>query len=262
MSANRVLTLLTDFGEQDVYVAVLKGAIAQVNPKLVIIDLTHHIPPQDLGSARFNLANAYPYFPAETVHIAIVDPGVGGQRRAIALQLANGFLVGPDNGIFSGVLDHYPAIAAVELDNADYWRVPLPSFTFHGRDIFATVGAYLASGVPLTDLGRAIDPSTLVHLPLPPLLQTGSSIQGVIQYIDRFGNLITNIPAHRVENQSWFVQIDAHTIPGNQTYADVPIGAVLALVGSHGWVEIAVNQGNAQAQLQVPLGASIQVCFE
>ncbi|MCY7320267.1 MAG: SAM-dependent chlorinase/fluorinase, partial [Phormidesmis sp. CAN_BIN36] len=131
-----ILTLLSDFGLSDVYVAVMKGAIAQINSALTVIDLTHQVLPQDIATARFHLMNAYPYFPAGTVHVAVVDPGVGSLRRAIAIQLESGFLVAPDNGLVSGVLSQNSAIAAVELTNPFYWRTASPSTTFHGRGGF------------------------------------------------------------------------------------------------------------------------------
>ena len=173
MKQPHVLTLLTDFGLSDCYVGVMKGVIAQVNASLNVIDLTHQIPPQNVALARFALMTAFPYFPVGTVHVAVVDPGVGGTRRAIALAVGedaaqpSGFLVGPDNGLFSGVLTTYPAIAAVELTEPQYWRSPTPSATFHGRDIFAPVGAYLANGVPLNEVGQSIAPETLVSLDVP-----------------------------------------------------------------------------------------------
>jgi S-adenosyl-L-methionine hydrolase (adenosine-forming) len=251
MTTSGILTLLSDFGDRDVYVGVMKGAIAQINPALTVVDLTHHIPPQNLMAARFNLMNAFPYFPQGTVHVAVVDPGVGSQRRAIAIELPQGFLVGPDNGIFSGILEHYPAIAAVELDNVQYWRSPTPSSTFHGRDIFAPVGAHLASGCRLNDVGRAIAPTSLVHLPLAPLEQTATGFVGCLQYIDHFGNLVTNIPGHLVQHHSWSVTVGATQIASHTTYAAVASGDLLALVGSHGWVEIAVSNGSAKEQLQI-----------
>ncbi len=158
MLENRLVTLLTDFGLSDVYVGVMKGVITQINPRLRVVDLTHQIPPQNITAARFSLMNAYPYFPKGTVHVAVVDPGVGSHRRAIAIQLDSGFLVGPDNGLFSGVLSQTKVIAVVELTNPEYWQTSAPSQTFHGRDIFAPVGAHLASGVPLKQLGETIDP--------------------------------------------------------------------------------------------------------
>jgi len=267
----RSLTLLTDFGLQDVYVGVMKGAIAQINPTLNIIDLTHQIPPQNIAAGRFHLMSAYPYFPPKTVHVAVVDPGVGSGRRAIAIQLQAGFLVGPDNGLFSGILDQHEAIAAVELTNSDYWRTAEPSATFHGRDIFAPVGAHLASGVSLEKLGATIDLSSLKQLSLVACVRMAGKITGTIQHIDHFGNLITNIPGSEVANQevankSWSVAIGEMTIgemtiPGKQTYSDVPKGSLLALVGSHGWVEIAVNGGSAQSQLRFDIGRTIQILY-
>jgi S-adenosylmethionine hydrolase len=257
-----LITLLSDFGDRDVYVGVMKGVIAQINPKLTVIDLTHQIPPQNIAAARFCLMNASAYFPNGTVHVAVVDPGVGGIRRAIALQLADGFLVGPDNGIFSGVLSQSPAIGAVELTNSQYWRTQQPSRTFHGRDIFAPVAAHLASGVSLKELGIEIDPALLVKLDLAECSQTEIGVVGCLQYIDHFGNLISNISASYVQGKTWYVKAAGLTIRGCETYADVQVGHVIALVGSHGWVEIAINSGNAQTQLQMQLGDRVEVCFE
>lgn len=253
-----VLTLLTDFGWQDVYVGVMKGVIARINPDLQVIDLTHEIPPQNISAGRFCLLNAYSYFPERTVHVAVVDPGVGSKRRGVAIEFAGGFLVGPDNGLFSGILSQCPIIAAVELTNSDYWLSSNPSQTFHGRDIFAPVGAYLASGVTLSQMGKSIDPTSLVSLPLPSLQITENTITGFIQYIDHFGNLITNIPAEMV-NQSWSIKVRETVIAIAQTYSEVEQGAVVALVGSHNWLEIAVNQGNAQKKLQLDWGDPITI---
>jgi len=220
LNQRSLVTLLSDFGDRDVYVGVMKGIIAQINPEIRVIDLTHQIPPQDIAAARFCLMNASPYFPDGTVHIAVVDPGVGSQRRAIAVEFAGGFLVGPDNGIFSGVLSQSPAVAAVELTNSNYWRTPEPSCTFHGRDIFAPVGANLASGVPLKELGQEIDIETLLKLDIGECQKTSRGWLGCIQYIDHFGNLISNIPGNYVEGKTWEVQIAGLTIPGCETYSN------------------------------------------
>lgn len=266
MPENRIdrqplVTLLSDFGDRDVYVGVMKGVIAQINSQIRVVDLTHQIPPQDLAAARFSLMNAYPYFPVGTVHVAVVDPGVGSRRRAIAVEFAQGFLVGPDNGIFSGVLSQSPAIAAVELTNLNFWRTPQPSKTFHGRDIFAPVGAYLASGAPLKQLGQEIDPASLAKLDIDECQQTTTGVVGCIQYIDGFGNLASNIPGSYVEGKTWQVQAAGLNIPGCETYSNVKVGEAIALVGSHGWVEIAVNSGNAHLQLQLNLQDTLHVLF-
>jgi S-adenosyl-L-methionine hydrolase (adenosine-forming) len=253
-----VLTLLTDFGLSDVYVGVMKGTIAQINPRLPVIDLTHQIPPQDIAIARFHLMTAYPYFPRGTVHVAVVDPGVGSARRAIAIQLEAGFLVGPDNGIFSGVLSQHRAIAAVELTNPHYWHTIHPSVTFHGRDIFAPVGAHLGTGVLLSKLGDAIDLTSLTPLPFHNAIRTETGFQGVIQAIDHFGNLVTNISGDEIHSP-WSIEIQGQTYPGRKTYAETNPGEVLGLIGSHGWIEIAVNGGNAQKVLGLEIESEISV---
>ncbi|MDY6937701.1 MAG: SAM-dependent chlorinase/fluorinase [Cyanobacteriota bacterium] len=254
MTERGLITLLTDFGLSDIYVGVLKGTILKVDRTLAIVDLTHEVPPQNLHAARFCLMSAWEYFPSGTVHVAVVDPGVGSCRRAIAVEFAGGFLVGPDNGLFGGVLDRAGAIAAVELTESRYWRTSTPSATFHGRDIFASVGAYLATGVSLQDMGRTIDPQSLVQLPLVAATQHGKNVAGNIQYGDRFGNLVTNIPGEWVRGKAWSVQIGDRVISGVGTYSDGQPGELVALVGSHGWVEIAANGGSARKMLDVETG--------
>jgi S-adenosyl-L-methionine hydrolase (adenosine-forming) len=256
MSQARLVTLLSDFADRDIYVGVMKGVLAQVNPKIQVVDLTHQIPPQDVAAGRFCLMNAFPYFPHGTVHLAVVDPGVGSNRRAIAVELVNGFLVAPDNGILSGVLSQSPPTVAVELTNSRYWRTLEPSQTFHGRDIFAPVAAHLASGVPLRELGNEIDIGSLIELELPKVQQTINGLVGCVQYMDVFGNLITNIPSRDVHGKNWYVNIDGLKIPGGETYSSVNIGNAIAFFGSDGWVEIAINGGNARYSLQESLSRS------
>ncbi|MGC1247259.1 MAG: SAM-dependent chlorinase/fluorinase, partial [Spirulinaceae cyanobacterium] len=202
--------------------------------------------------------NAYAYFPPGTVHVAVIDPGVGSQRRGIAVEIAEGFLVGPDNGLFSGILAQSSGIAAVELTNSLYWRSPFPSHTFHGRDIFAPVGAHLAGGIALKDLGKEVEVNTLVQLPLSAYKVKPERIIASIQYIDHFGNLITNIPAREVEGKSWFIVIGNQKIPATQTYSDKALGEVVSLVGSHGWIEVAVNGGSAKKVLELNWGDQVE----
>jgi S-adenosyl-L-methionine hydrolase (adenosine-forming) len=261
MSPAQTLTLLSDFGDSDVYVGVMKGIIAQINPSIQVVDLTHKIPPQNIAAARFCLMSAYSYFPQGTVHLAVVDPGVGGLRRAVAVATAFGFLVAPDNGILGGVLSQSQAIQAVELTNPQYWRIPNPSNTFHGRDIFAPVAAHLASGVSLLELGSEIDPATLVELDLSKCRQIINGVVGCVQYIDVFGNLVTNIPSNYVQERKWCINVAGLRIPGGKTYSHVEIGNAVALVGSEGWIEIAINQGNAQLQLQIQLAETVELEF-
>ncbi len=268
--AASVLTLLTDFGLQDTYVGVMKGIILQVNPQLTVIDLTHQIPAQDVASARFALSTAVPYFPRGTVHLVVVDPGVGTQRRAIALALGDdlanptAFVVGPDNGCLSGVLEQYPLLTAVELTHPHYWRTPNPSSTFHGRDIFAPVAAHLASGVPLAEVGAPVAADTLVTLPLPgctvlPDTGKGVGFRGGVQAVDSFGNVVTTISGQPVIGKQWHCCVGDRKLSGGSTYGDAAAGEALALVGSHGWVEIAINQGNAYQQIGIDWRQPIEV---
>lgn len=259
MSAHRLVALLTDFGLQDHYVGVMKGVIAQINPLLNVVDITHEIPPQNLDAAKFCLMTSYPYFPSGTVHVAVVDPGVGSERRAVAIELSTGFLVGPDNGIFTGILQREHMMKAVELTNSAYWLSKNPSSTFHGRDIFAPAGAYLATGTPILELGSEIDPATLIRLDLPTCDENDSEIAGHIQYIDRFGNLITTIPGASVKNSQWCVIAGDTHIPGYTTYGKALPGSLMALEGSHGFIEIAINSGSARSALQIGYRSPVKV---
>lgn len=259
MTYATVIALLTDFGLQDGYVGIIKGAIACINPYLTVIDIAHEIPPQNIAAGRFCLMNAYPFLPNGTVYVAVIDPGVGSRRRGVAIQFSQGYLVGPDNGLFGGVLSLSQAIAAVELTNPNYWRVRDPSLTFHGRDIFASVGAHLASGISLNVLGTSISPDSLIELPLKEVIMTANHIHGCIQYIDRFGNLITNISGKLVRDHNWSVEIAKQQIKTALTYSEVTREELVSFIGSHGWVEIAVNGGSAQQKLQVSWGDQINI---
>jgi S-adenosylmethionine hydrolase len=176
-----VITLLTDFGLQDIYVGVMKGVIFRINPQAHIVDLGHQLPPQDISTASFQFASAYPYFPRGTVHVVVVDPGVGSQRGAIALDLGDAYLVGPNNGVFSQVIAQYPVQSAVSLDQSQYWTQETPSATFHGRDIFAPVAAHLSRGVSFQALGRPLSLDQLIQLPAPQTL-TSSSGQAIYSH--------------------------------------------------------------------------------
>ncbi|MEN9216848.1 MAG: SAM-dependent chlorinase/fluorinase, partial [Gloeomargarita sp. HHBFW_bins_162] len=192
------------------------------------------------------------------VYLVVVDPGVGSSRRPIALKTPQGYAVGPDNGVLTPFLPH--VTAAVVLDNPTYWRTPQPSQTFHGRDIFAPVAAHLSLGIPLDAVGTPIPPATLAQHPLPPCTQTPTGWQGQIQYIDHFGNLISTIPAEVVHPQaSPQVAVGERLIPWGRCYSDVPMGELVALVGSHGYVEISCHQGNAARILDAKIGDTLSL---
>jgi S-adenosylmethionine hydrolase len=236
----------------------MTGAIARISPETRCLDLSHGIAPQDIWAGRFCLLNAAPYFPSPSVFLGVVDPGVGSQRRGIAVAFQAGFFVGPDNGLVSGLLDLWGAIAAVELTNPKYWRTTNPaeiSQTFHGRDIFAPVAAHLSLGVPLENLGTVIATDSLVRLAIPPHQQMADRIIGTVQHIDHFGNLITTIPHHL--GGTGCLLIGDRPLPWAQTYSDVPPQSPCILRGSHGWLEISINQGNAQQIFNIKRGQQI-----
>ena len=189
--AVRLLTLTTDFGLDDAYVAAMKGVVLTINPALHLVDVTHGIAPQDVMGAAFVLREAVPHFPPETVHLAVVDPGVGTERRALAARIGGQFFVGPDNGLLSLLPGGAEPEAAVVLDRPAFWRTPRPSATFHGRDIFAPVAAHLSLGRSLEEVGTRISGLTPLHWALPITDEQG--IQGWVVHVDHFGNCITNI---------------------------------------------------------------------
>lgn len=252
------IVLLTDFGLQDSYVGIMKGVIATICPQVHCIDLTHAIPPQQVHLGSLCLKQAHGYFPPGSIFLGVVDPGVGSQRRAIAVDCGQAIYVGPDNGLGTGLWQERGIKRCVALTNADYWWEREVSRTFHGRDIFAPVAAYLANGVEFEQLGSPLDPASLISLPPSPLTITPERITGTIDYIDHFGNLISNIPAALVSAQDRVVYQN-QSFPLGNTYNDVPPGTVLALMGSHGFVEIAVNGGHAQARLNAQIGDRLGV---
>jgi S-adenosylmethionine hydrolase len=273
-----ILTLLTDFGIEDEYVGVMKGVILSIAPHVRLVDLSHQIPPQDVRRAALLLSNAAPFFPPDTVHLAVVDPGVGTERRPLAIRTPVGTFVGPDNGLFSYVLAEVPHWVAVELRNPAYW-LPRPSFTFHGRDIFAPTAAHLAAGAPLESLGPRV--TDLKALPLPRLEMGDRWLEGEVLYADRFGNLVTSIGRFGWERDH-LVLVPAFSSAASlrrafpaatvrvvaaglelqgvrRTYGEVPAGTALALIGSHSFLEIAVREGNAAEQLGLQVGGRVQL---
>jgi len=242
-----VVTLLTDFGLEDPYVCMLKGVILSVNPAARIIDISHHVRPGAVGLAARMLQETYPYFPDGTVHLAVVDPGVGTDRRGIVLVARSHLFVGPDNGIFSPIMEECQEALVIHLSKARYFLRHV-SDTFHGRDIFAPVAGHLSQGVDPLDMGPLIcDP---IHLKFPAPYRKGGSLYGRVVQVDHFGNLITNIRRTDIEEfsegGSVIVRLGGLRIEGIQrTYAQTSPGAILALFGGSGYLEIAVNRGRA-----------------
>jgi S-adenosylmethionine hydrolase len=251
----RRITLLTDFGTADGYVAAMKGVIAAIVPDALIDDASHDIAPGDVHAAAWVLAGYWRFYPRGTIHVAVVDPGVGSARRALAALADDQLFVAPDNGLLTRVLGAARVSNVVAIENERFLR-DVRSATFHGRDVFAPVAAHLVRGTSHRELGPVI--SDPVRLQLPQPNRSGKSIAGVIVHIDRFGNLVTNIPADWIDVQSR-VQIGSRELLVHRTYADVAAGQPLALIGSRDVLEISVRDGNAAAVLSAQRGTSVSV---
>jgi len=244
-----IITLITDFGRQDEYVGLMKGVMLGIDPAARIVDLTHAIDPQDVAQAAFTVESSWRYFPEGTVHAVIVDPGVGTARAMLCLEFQRQVFLAPDNGVLSLLLDSEPRGHLRRLENSDYWRCAV-SRTFHGRDVLAPVAAHLSRGAEPCALGPAIDLARAVRIDdIKARLQASDEVCGRIIHIDRFGNLITNIDAGALNSRgsSWEVACGSVRMQGlSGTYADAGPGTVLALIGSRGYLEIAVNSGSAR----------------
>jgi S-adenosylmethionine hydrolase len=247
-----IITLTTDFGSADGYVGAMKGVILGIAPNVRLVDLSHEIAAQDVRGAEYVLGRAAAFFPAGTVHLAVVDPGVGSRRRPLLITTPQAIYVGPDNGLFTFALDEAQAVV-FELDQPEFW-LPNISRTFHGRDIFAPVAAHVTCGVAPRTLGSPI--SDPVRLPtVAPLRRADGHVAGRVIHVDHFGNLITDIPGGCVGEGRWCVEIAGRRISHfGTTYADATTGALLLLVSSAGTLEIAARDGNAAAQLGVGVG--------
>jgi hypothetical protein len=274
MTNTPIIVLLTDFGLSDAYVGTMKGVMLSICPAARFVDLTHAIEPQNIRQAAFVLLTAFRYFPADTIFLVIVDPGVGTARDPIMVDTDHGIYIAPANGVLSYVLGQVQVRQAVKLQNPAY-RLPLVSQTFHGRDIFGPAAAHAANGVALREFGSPL--STFTRLPDPILKLAPTRARGEVLHIDHFGNIITSIGrldwlaadtlrlqpifgTSRTENpvfsrSACMLDIGTHGLVGlNPTYGAVPPGILTALVGSSGQLEIGINQGHAAHALNVSIG--------
>jgi S-adenosylmethionine hydrolase len=241
-----LITLLTDFGTADGYVAELKGVLYAAAPDVTVVDLSHEIPPQDVESARLAVARYWRRFPSGTVHVVVVDPGVGSARAALAVSSDGRFLVGPDNGVLS------PSLLASGSRAVSLPVPPTASATFHGRDVFAPAAAKLATGAAVDSLGPPwLDP--VIRRTPEARRGTKGSVIGEVIAIDRFGNAISNLIAPRGGQ----IEIAGRSMPIVRTYADAPAGELIALVGSSGFVEIAQRDGSAARALEITRGTPV-----
>jgi S-adenosylmethionine hydrolase len=252
-----IITLTSDFGLDDPYVGAVRGVIAGIDPDALVIDVTHAVPPQAIAAGAFALYQAYRAFPPATVHWAVVDPGVGTARRAILVQTGHGWFVGPDNGIFSYVLEREQVLGCWILDRPAYWRHPV-SATFHGRDIFAPVAAHLARLQDATRFGTVTDVPPMRLPPLAAQRRQDDKITGHVLWVDHFGNLITNLPEHLLASEDrGIVQVGQEVVPFVRTYQEAPDVSLVALVGSSGFIELAVPNGSAARRLELGVGAPV-----
>ena len=268
-----IITITTDFGLTDGYVAAMKGVILGINPDVHLVDICHNIKPQNISQAAFVLSTAYPFFPKKTVHLVVVDPGVGTKRRAIILRTPHADFVAPDNGVLSYIIQSNrsatddinvtqteldPELEGVALTNSQFWRSPI-SPTFHGRDIFAPVAALLSLGFPPINFGEAITSATILPIALP-YQALDDSVVGHILHVDGFGNLITNIKSSDLPQtkEPLNIEVGNHVISGlNRTYAEGK--GLLALIGSSGYLEISLKGGNAHAFLNAEVGSEVRI---
>lgn len=269
-----IITLTTDFGLTDAYVAAMKGVILSINPEANIVDICHTIKPQNIAEAAFVLSTAYPFFPRGTIHVVVVDPGVGTERRAIILKTPTACFVAPDNGVLNYVVQEYlvkprvaasqhlaelgPGLEAVAITKPKYWRSPVGD-TFHGRDIFAPVAARLSLGQPPLEFGEKITNLTVLPIPKPHKGANGSLV-GHILHIDSFGNLITNVNRHDLPEarETITVEVGGRLIKGlSRTYAEGQ--GLLTLIGSSDYLEISLKEGNASAYLNAKVGDEVKI---
>ena len=273
--SNKVLAFTTDFGSSDAYVAAMKGVALGIAPDLTLVDVTHEVPRHDIAHGAFVLGSVYRYFPAETVHVAVVDPGVGTSRKAVALVTPSGSFCAPDNGLLSYVLDDHLTEGRISFESTKFGvrvKVPVPdgceayeisnpvyrlepvSDTFHGRDIFTPAGAHIASGLKPEHLGEPLNELTILNLFTLELSK--DSVAGRVVHVDHFGNVVTNIPASQLPQGDVVVEIADTKIRGlSATFSDA--NGLLALIGSHDYLEIAENLGNAARRLGIGIGDTV-----
>lgn len=250
-----IITLLTDFGGGDAYVAAMKGVILGIAPQATIVDVTHEVPARDIQAGAFILSTVYPYFPPDTIHVAVVDPGVGTSRRALLVDTPPGRFLAPDNGLLTYVLADLAGEArAYALENTRLFLTNV-SHTFHGRDVFAPVAARLVAGLPATEVGPTV--SDVYTFPVPaPQRRAQGSVAGTVLHVDTFGNLITNVREKDFPAGDVRVLVAGRTVPG-LSFSYQSGGELLAIIGSSGRLEIAARNGSAAVLLGVTRGAEV-----
>jgi S-adenosylmethionine hydrolase len=260
----RIVTLTTDFGTSEHYVGTMKGVVYNINPSVLVVDISHAVHSYDVLDGALTLAQAYAYFPAKTIHVLVVDPGVGSARRPIIARSAKYFFVAPDNGVLSLVMDREERTSVRHVTSERYFLQPV-SQTFHGRDIFAAVAGWLSKGVEFANFGNEITDYVRFRMPVPTVGEHGH-IKGVVLKVDKFGNLVTNItpnnlpPLFTHEPPAFKIHIGKHEITTmRESYAEAAPGELFGILGSMGFLEISTNRGSAAHMLEVGKGAEVVV---
>ncbi len=264
MNSLKIIAFATDFGTVDPCIGICEGVMLSIAPQARVVHLNHNVTPQSINEAIFNFYISYKHFPTETVFCFVIDPGVGSERRAVAVkyQTQDGkiqYLIAPDNGIFTPILNHETIIEIVNLDNPDY-HLPNASTTFHGRDIFSPASAHISTGTALSKLGSSLQQSDLVklELPMPSFNMDVWTVQVI--HIDRFGNLVTNLPSASLELplSDWQLMLEDRVLSSvYRHFASVDVGEIVAYTGSSGFIELGVRNGNAEKVLNLARGSEL-----
>jgi S-adenosylmethionine hydrolase len=263
MTQWRFITLTTDFGASDHYVGAMKGVVYSINPGVRVVDISHEVQAYDLLDGALTIAQAYSYFPPETIHVVVVDPGVGSARRPIMARTEKYFFIAPDNGVLSLALEREQRVSVRHITAENYFLHPV-SQTFHGRDIFAAVAGWLSTGLESSDFGNEI--CDYVRFGIPSPKTSGNGIQGVVLKVDKFGNLVTNIAPQDIPQlfaahaPQFKIVVGKHEITSMKAaYAEGAAGEVFGILGSMGFLELATNCGSAACALEAAKGAEVVV---
>lgn len=257
----QIITLTTDFGNTDPYAGILKGVILNIFPYAKVVNITHNISPQDIWQANWTLESSYYYFPHGTIHLCVVDPGVGSLRKPVLIETKNYFFIGPNNGIFTGILEKEHLVNVIELTEKKYWLADI-SQTFHARDVFAPVAAHLSKGITPKDFGKILQKEELSKLPQSNFSKNEKGCMGTVKHIDRFGNIITNIPDSSLPNKvcGKFKTMDFKGFVSS--YSEGEPNKLFAIKGSSGYLELFINRGNVSKVTNAKVGDKVEVKFE
>lgn len=264
MQQNPIITLTTDFGYRDPFVGIMKGVILNINPLANIVDITHGLSPQNIMEAAFTIETSFASFPSKTIHVVVVDPGVGSIRRPILVITDHYYFIGPDNGVFSQIYKLSETLTVIHI-TAEHYFMPQRSSTFHGRDIFAPAAAWLSKGINVTNFGDPID--DYVNIPIPvPVMASKNIIEGEVIYIDRFGNVITNIKTQNIDELlgsktegKFRVIVKGSEAPLKNYYSEAAGNRLYSLINSFGYLELFVKEGNASSNFGITVGEKVGV---